>query len=148
MINGHNLVNGNCVTLWKELIETQKPFPKEVLIKNRLTLKDLIKRTISDKKTTVHFTDSALIQATNPITVNLIGAGGTGSQVLTALARINHALNEFNHAGLEVRLWDDDTVATANLGRQLFAGCELVLVVYKMGVRKFDSQKRQATEII
>lgn len=78
-----------------------------------------------EQKTTVHFTDSALIQATNPITVNLVGAGGTGSQVLTALARINHALNELNHAGLEVRLWDDDTVATANLGRQLFAECEL-----------------------
>lgn len=77
------------------------------------------------QKTTVHFTDSALIQATNPITVNLIGAGGTGSQVLTALARINHSLNELNHAGLDVRLWDDDTVETANLGRQLFAECEL-----------------------
>ena len=79
----------------------------------------------TEVKPTVHFTDSALIQATNPITVNLIGAGGTGSQVLTALARINHALNELDHAGLDVRLWDDDTVATANLGRQLFAECEL-----------------------
>lgn len=79
----------------------------------------------TEVKPTVHFTDSALIQATNPITVNLIGAGGTGSQVLTALARINHALNELDHAGLDLRLWDDDTVATANLGRQLFAECEL-----------------------
>lgn len=43
LINGHNPINGNCVTLWKELIKTKKPFPKEVLIKNSLTLKDLIK---------------------------------------------------------------------------------------------------------
>ena len=42
-------------------------------------------------KAKVHFMDNTLINPTNPITVNLIGAGGTGSQVLTALARMNHA---------------------------------------------------------
>ena len=78
-------------------------------------------------KTKVHFTDNALINPTNPITVNLIGAGGTGSQVLTALARMNHALSELNHAGLSVRLWDDDVISEANLGRQLFAESELGL---------------------
>ena len=78
-------------------------------------------------KTKVHFTDSYLINPTNPITINLIGAGGTGSQVLTALARMNYALTELNHAGLSVRLWDDDVVTEANLGRQLFAESELGL---------------------
>lgn len=78
-------------------------------------------------KAKVHFTDNALINPTNPITVNLIGAGGTGSQVLTALARINHALTELNHAGLSVRLWDDDVITEANLGRQLFAESEMGL---------------------
>lgn len=76
-------------------------------------------------KTKVHFTDSHLINATNPVTVNLIGAGGTGSKVLTCLARMSHALTELNHAGLSVRLWDDDVVTEANLGRQLFAESEL-----------------------
>ncbi len=80
---------------------------------------------MNTEKTKVHFTDNCLINPTNPIEVNLIGAGGTGSQVLTALARMNHALNELNHAGLTVRLWDDDIVTQANLGRQLFADCEL-----------------------
>ena len=80
-----------------------------------------------ENKTKVHFVNSALINPTNPITVNLIGAGGTGSQVLTALARMNHALTELNHAGLSVRLWDDDVINEANLGRQLFAECELGL---------------------
>ena len=75
----------------------------------------------------VHFTDNTLINPTNPITVNLIGAGGTGSQVLTALARMNHALTELNHAGLSVRLWDNDMITEANLGRQLFAESELGL---------------------
>ena len=78
-------------------------------------------------KAKVHFMDNTLINPTNPITVNLIGAGGTGSQVLTALARMNHALTKLNHAGLSVRLWDDDVITEANLGRQLFAECELGL---------------------
>lgn len=75
-------------------------------------------------KLKVHFTDSSLIEPTNPIDVALIGAGGTGSQVLTGLARMNHALTTLGHAGLQIRLWDDDVITEANLGRQLFADCE------------------------
>lgn len=78
-------------------------------------------------KAKVHFTDNELINPTNPITVNLIGAGGTGSQMLTALARMSHALTELNHAGLSVRFWDNDVITKANLGRQLFAESELGL---------------------
>lgn len=75
-------------------------------------------------KTKIHFTDSDLINPTNPILVNLIGAGGTGSKVLTALMEMNHSLIELGHAGLQIRLWDDDIVTNANLGRQRFAECE------------------------
>lgn len=75
----------------------------------------------------VHFTDSDLINPTNPITVNVIGAGGTGSKVMTALLEMNHSLNELGHAGLFVRLWDDDVITQANLGRQRFAECEIGL---------------------
>jgi PRTRC genetic system ThiF family protein len=75
----------------------------------------------------VHYSHRDLLHPTNPLPVTLIGAGGTGSQVLTALARLNHSLNAFGHAGLHVNLWDDDTVNPANLGRQLFADCELGL---------------------
>ena len=71
-------------------------------------------------KTAVHFTDNYLLNPTNPISVNLIGAGGTGSKVLTALMEMNHSLMELGHAGLQVRLWDDDSITTANLGRQRF----------------------------
>ena len=76
------------------------------------------------EKLKVHFTDNYLISPTNPITVNLIGAGGTGSKVLTALMEMNHSLIELGHAGLCVRLWDDDIVTNANLGRQRFAESE------------------------
>lgn len=80
-----------------------------------------------ETKDKIHYTDNSLINATNPISINLIGAGGTGSQVLTALARMNTALIELGHAGLSVTLWDDDTISQANLGRQLFAESEMGL---------------------
>jgi len=79
---------------------------------------------MNTEKTKIHFTDNYLISPTNPVTVNLIGAGGTGSKVLTALMEMNHSLIELGHAGLFVRLWDDDIVSDANLGRQRFAPCE------------------------
>lgn len=75
----------------------------------------------------IHYTDRELLQPTNPISVNLIGAGGTGSKVLTSLMEMNHSLCELGHPGLQVRLWDDDKVSNANLGRQLFASSEIGL---------------------
>jgi PRTRC genetic system ThiF family protein len=78
----------------------------------------------TDQKTRMHFTDNYLLNPTNPIEINLIGAGGTGSKVLTALLEMNHSLNELGHAGLQVRLWDDDIISNANFGRQRFAESE------------------------
>ena len=75
---------------------------------------------MNNEKTKIHFTDNYLLNPTNPITVNLIGAGGTGSKVLTALLEINESLTALGHAGLSVRLWDDDIITSANLGRQRF----------------------------
>ena len=40
----------------------------------------------------VHYIDNYLINPQHPVTVNVIGAGGTGSQVLTCLARFDTAL--------------------------------------------------------
>lgn len=79
---------------------------------------------MNTEKQKVHFTDNYLLNPTNPISVNLIGAGGTGSKVLTALMEMNHSLIELGHAGLQIRLWDDDIITNANLGRQRFAECE------------------------
>lgn len=78
-------------------------------------------------QTALHYTDNYLINPSNPITVNLIGAGGTGSNMLTALAKINHSLIALGHSGLHLNLFDDDIVTTANQGRQLFANAELGL---------------------
>jgi PRTRC genetic system ThiF family protein len=78
-------------------------------------------------KTPVHFTSPYLINPTNPILLNIIGAGGNGSNMLTAVARMNHALTTLGHPGFQVNLFDDDLIAEANLGRQLFADAELGL---------------------
>ena len=86
-----------------------------------------MKNTHISIKKRVHFTHKSLLNATNPIEVHLIGAGGTGSQVVTALGRMHHALQQLTHAGFHLTLWDDDTITQANLGRQLFAETELGL---------------------
>jgi PRTRC genetic system protein B len=41
LMNEHNPITGNCVNLWKNLIDTEKPFPKEVLKSANRTLKNL-----------------------------------------------------------------------------------------------------------
>lgn len=78
-------------------------------------------------KQTVHFIDKYLLAPTNPVIINLIGAGGTGSQVLTALGRINVSLIALGHPGIIVRLYDHDLVTSANMGRQLFTKNEVGL---------------------
>ncbi len=75
----------------------------------------------------IHFTDTYLMNPSHPVTVNLIGGGGTGSQVLTCLARLDVTLRALGHPGLSVRLYDPDTVAETNIGRQLFSESEIGL---------------------
>ena len=75
----------------------------------------------------IHYTDRYLLNPYHPVTVFVIGAGGTGSQVATGLARISVALQALGHPGLHVTVFDPDTVTEANIGRQLFSGSELGL---------------------
>lgn len=79
------------------------------------------------QKPFMHFADNYLINPTNPLTVALIGAGGSGSHMLTALAKMNYALVRLGHPGLFVTLYDHDKVTNANQGRQLFADAEVGL---------------------
>lgn len=68
----------------------------------------------------IHFTDKYLIDPTHPITVHLVGVGGTGSQMLVNLAKLDAALVALGHKGLHVTAFDDDKVDDTNIGRQLF----------------------------
>jgi PRTRC genetic system ThiF family protein len=102
-----------------------------------------------------HYTAPYLLNPQHPVTVQVIGAGGNGSQVLSQLARIDQALKKLGHTGLHVTCFDDDIVTDANLGRQLFSPADLgmnkavVLVTrlnmffgtsWKAEPRKFDKK--------
>ena len=62
----------------------------------------------------IHFTDRYLLNPRHPVTVFVIGAGGTGSQVITNLARMNMALQALGHPGLHVTVFDPDTVTVSS----------------------------------
>lgn len=72
-----------------------------------------------------HYCDQYLLNPIHPISVNVIGAGGTGSHVLTALARLNVALRGLGHLGLHVTAYDDDLVSPSNVGRQMFSQADV-----------------------
>ncbi|HXR84295.1 MAG TPA: PRTRC system ThiF family protein [Hanamia sp.] len=73
----------------------------------------------------VHFTEPYLLNPPHQVTIDLIGMGGTGSQVLTNLGRLHSTLINLGHPGLHVRCWDDDVVSASNIGRQLFSFADL-----------------------
>ena len=73
-----------------------------------------------------HYTKSQMLNPYDPVEVLLIGCGGTGSQVLTGLARINAGLLGLGHrTGLRVTVLDPDTVSDSNIGRQLFSPADV-----------------------
>jgi hypothetical protein len=43
LMEDHNPIKGNCVSLWNKLIQTGEAFPKEVLKRNNKTLKKLLR---------------------------------------------------------------------------------------------------------
>lgn len=66
-----------------------------------------------------------LPKAQHPVTITVIGAGGTGSQLMLQLGRMNHALVKLGHPGFYVLLMDGDVVTSSNVGRQLFTEGEI-----------------------
>lgn len=75
----------------------------------------------------VHYIHDYLLNPQHPVTINLIGAGGTGSQVLTCLARLDVTLRGLGHPGLFVTVFDPDIVTETNIGRQLFGWSDIGL---------------------
>lgn len=59
------------------------------------------------------------------VLVALAGAGGSGGQMLSGLARLDAAIRALGHPGLQVIVYDPDDVSEANLGRQLFAPADV-----------------------
>lgn len=72
-----------------------------------------------------HNAGDYLLNPPHKITVALIGCGGTGSQVLSILARMNKSLEALGHLGFHVTAYDDDIISQANIGRQLYSESEI-----------------------
>lgn len=67
----------------------------------------------------IHYIKPELLS--RKVKVVLVGAGGTGSHVLRRLANIHLAMVELGHPeGLDVTVFDPDTVSKTNVGRQAF----------------------------
>lgn len=70
-----------------------------------------------------HMTPSRMLEY--QVDIALVGCGGNGSQMLTGLARLNHAITALGHPGLTVKAFDPDTVSEANMGRQMFGAFDV-----------------------
>lgn len=78
-------------------------------------------------KGTTHNIPAYFVNPTHPITVQLIGCGGTGSHLLGKLAQLNHTLIELDHPGITVEVFDGDDVSPANVGRQAYFSSDVGL---------------------
>lgn len=72
-----------------------------------------------------HYLDPYLMRPEHPITVLVIGCGGTGSYVVSQLAKISVALKELRDIELDVCVADDDIVESHNIGRQMFSESDI-----------------------
>ena len=68
----------------------------------------------------MHYLDDYLMAPTHPITIGVIGCGGTGSRVLSELVKLHLALKGLERTGLAVTAFDPDVVSSSNQVRQLF----------------------------
>lgn len=73
----------------------------------------------------MHYTHNYLLNPEHPITVTVIGCGGTGSNVLSGLANLHEGLKGLGHPGLVVFAYDPDRVSEANRGRQKFSPSDI-----------------------
>ena len=73
----------------------------------------------------MHQTEKYLLNPQHPVTVSLVGCGGTGSQMLTNLGRIDFALKNLGHPGMHVTAFDPDEISESNIGRQLFSPADI-----------------------
>lgn len=55
------------------------------------------------------------------IDIDLVGAGGTGSDLAVRLAKMHRQLVALGAPGLSVTIWDFDSVSASNVGRQHFS---------------------------
>lgn len=72
-----------------------------------------------------HFIPTYFANPQHPISITLVGVGGTGSLILSRLVRIDQGLKQLGHPGLMVRAIDGDKVEPHNIGRQNFTPSDI-----------------------
>lgn len=72
-----------------------------------------------------HYIEQRIASTQHKVTVNVIGAGGTGSHVLSSLAAMNHVLVSLGRQPLYVKVYDPDIVTETNIGRQTFSPADV-----------------------
>lgn len=77
--------------------------------------------------------------ASRVVRIDLIGAGGTGSQVADQLASMETTLRALGHPGLDVTIYDRDLVTGASVGRSRFTQADIghpksVLLAHRIGL--------------
>jgi PRTRC genetic system ThiF family protein len=65
--------------------------------------------------------------SSQPLSVALVGVGGTGSEMASNLVHLHHALRALGFGGLSVTLFDPDVVAEANIVRQRYSQSDIGL---------------------
>ena len=75
----------------------------------------------------MHLIKDFISRANHVIPVYVIGIGGTGSHVLSILAKINYELRRQESLGFKVFAIDGDVVESSNIGRQNFSPSHLGL---------------------
>ena len=61
---------------------------------------------MTKKESYVHYIPERIVNPDESVEIALVGAGGTGSALLSGLARINYSLLALGHEGLLVYVFD------------------------------------------
>jgi PRTRC genetic system ThiF family protein len=67
----------------------------------------------------------AKLLGAQPLSVALVGVGGTGSEMASNLVHLHHALRALGLGGLDVTLFDPDLVSEANVVRQRYHASDI-----------------------
>lgn len=102
----------------------------------------------------IHIIAQYFSNPTHPITISLIGCGGTGSLLIPRIARLDHYLKAKGLPGIHLSAYDDDCFELKNVGRQqctpfdvgrnkAFSTIEKVNLAYGLQWEAFDYRALQ-----
>ena len=74
-----------------------------------------------------HYLPQWLVAPHGKPRIVVIGAGGTGSKVITELGQLDSTMRALGHVGFNVKVFDGDRVSESNVGRQLFSPADIGL---------------------